>query len=108
MLPLATALSISDVSIQGQHQVNGLLEDSDFALFSVEVSDPIEAPSLTVDVFDKQYFFEVSETDLIKGKKITFYTIEFPKPSSTKDLMEINNLNVYSQKYHNALVPEIE
>lgn len=53
-------------------------------------------------------YFEIKENDLKTGKKITIYIIEFPKPQSTKELMEINNLNKYSQMYHGALLPQIE
>lgn len=72
-LPLATALSLSEVSIRGQQQINGLLEDNDFALFTVEVSDPIEAQYLTVEVFDKQYFFDscLGTTCILKLPKKT-------------------------------------
>lgn len=57
-MPISFAVSIKEVSIRGTHEINGLLDDNDFALFSVEVSDPVEAQSMTAEVFDKQYFFD--------------------------------------------------
>ncbi len=57
-MPISFAVSINDVRIEGTHQINGLLEDNDFALFTVELSDPVEAQFMTAEVFDKQYFFD--------------------------------------------------
>ncbi len=74
------------------------------------MSKPIEIKPFVMGgaVIDQETgYFEVKENDLKTGKKITVYIIEFPKPQSTKELIEINNLNHYSKLYHDALLPEI-
>ena len=116
------------IMMPGKYSITATVMNHDGTIIAANTYDmgdttittkPIEVKPLVMGgvVINKETgYFEVTAQMLNKlnnpdtdgSGKITFYILEFPKPTSQQDLQEINNLELYSRQFHQSLLPEIQ